>query len=149
MIMIHFIFVLMALLWPTELFAADMEEMQKAFIETLEIRPARLLGVEGHGMDSESIDLRLWELYRDNNLQGYWVRSDGPGKRAKAILDALQAADSHGLDPQRYFVDKIEKYWNSTDAVGLARLDILLTLGLRNYVGDLRFGSSEPRKLDP
>ena len=94
-------------------------------------------------------DLKLWELYHDNNLQGFWVSTNGPGKHAKAILDALQATGSHGLDPQRYFADRIEKYWNSTDAVGLARLDILLTLGLRNYVWDLRFGRSEPRKLDP
>ncbi|MBW1901892.1 MAG: L,D-transpeptidase family protein [Deltaproteobacteria bacterium] len=147
--MIRFIFVLMALLWPTELFAVDTEEMQEAFLETLQIQPARFLGVEGNGMDSESIDLKLWELYHDNNLQGFWVSTNGPGKRAKAILDALQATGSHGLDPQRYFADRIEKYWNSTDALNLARLDILLTLGLRNYVWDLRFGRSEPRKLDP
>jgi murein L,D-transpeptidase YcbB/YkuD len=123
--------------------------MQGAFLETLEIQPARLLGIEGHGVDSEGIDLILWELYRDNNLQGYWVGNDGPGKRAKTLLDALQAADSHGLDPQRYLVDRIEEYWTSADALGLARLDILLTLGLGNYVADLRLGRSEPRKLDP
>jgi len=147
--MIRYIFFLITLLWSTELFAVDVEEMQGAFLETLEIQPAKHLGIEGHGMDSESMDLILWELYRDNNLQGYWVSPDGPGKRAKTILDALHAADSHGLDPQRYLVDRIKEYWASTDAVGLARLDILLTLGLRNYVGDLRLGSSEPRKLDP
>ena len=132
--MIRFIFVLMALLCPTHVFAVNLEEMQGAFLEALEMQPARRLGVESHGMDPESIDILLWESYRDNNLQGHWVRTDGPGKRAETLLHALQAAGSHGLDPQRYFIDKIERYWNSTDAGGLARLDILLTLGLRNYV---------------
>ena len=45
--MIRFILVLMALLWPTELFAVDMEEMQEAFLETLQIQPERFLGVGG------------------------------------------------------------------------------------------------------
>ena len=147
--MVRIVFILIALLWPAALFAVDTEEMQAAFLETLEMEPARLLGIEGHGIDSESIDVKLWELYHDNNLQGIWVSTNGPGKRANDILDALKGIGRHGLDPQHYFTDKIEKYWNKTDGVSLARLDILLTLGLRNYVWDLRYGRSEPRKLDP
>ena len=35
--MVRFIFILIALLWPTVLFAVETEEMQAALLETLEI----------------------------------------------------------------------------------------------------------------
>ena len=50
--------------------------------------------------------------------------------------------------PASYFVDKIHQYWDSRDANGLVRLDILLTLGMMRYVADQREGRMEPREAD-
>ena len=136
-------------LGPNPAGAIEAEEFQVAFIEVLEFKPAKYLGVETYGRDSTTIDKRLSQFYHKHNLQPFWVSSDGPGKRARQIYDALLAADKEGLDPKRYYIDRIEKYWKSTDAVGLVRLDVLLSLGLIRYVADLREGRIEPFKLDP
>ncbi len=140
---------IIGILVPMVSFAVGPEEFKTVMIEQLEFRPARYLGISGHGMDADDIDANFSNIYYENGLQPLWVKLNGPGDRARDILEALKSADSHGLNPENYLVDKIEKFWNSTDAVGLARLDLLLTLGLRGYVGDMREGRAEPRKLDP
>lgn len=137
-----------AVSWPTDLLAVD-DDFPAAFIEQLENHPARRLGVEGHGMGADEIDQVLSKVYHENDLKPFWVNADGPGERAKAIFQALKASGSHGLSPESYHTDKIDQYWNSTDAEGLARLDILLSLGLRGYVADMREGRLEPRKVNP
>ena len=129
--------------------AIEAEEFRVAFIEVLEFKPAKYLGVETFGRDSTTIDKRLSQFYHKHDLQPFWISTDGPGKRARQIYDALLAADTEGLDPKRYYIDRIEKYWKSTDALGLVRLDVLLSLGLVRYVADLREGRVEPFKLDP
>jgi murein L,D-transpeptidase YcbB/YkuD len=141
--------VFIAMLWSTELLAVSNEDFQTAFIEQLEYHPAKQFGIKGQGMDAESVDRVLSKIYHENNLKPFWIGTGGPGKQAKGIFETLKAADSHGLTPEHYLTDKIQKYWESTDAKGLARLDILLTLGLRGYVADMREGSIEPRKIDP
>ena len=141
--------VFIAFFWSTDLFAISAENFQTALIEQLEYHPAKYFGIKGQGMDAESIDQVLSKMYHENGLQPFWVGTDGPGKRARAIFKTLKAADIQGLNPERYLIDKIEKYWESTDVVGLVRLDILLTLGLRSYVADMREGRIEPRKIDP
>jgi len=143
------IVIFIAILWSADLFAVSEEDFQTALIEQLEYHPAKHFGIKGQGMDSESIDIVLSKIYHENGLKPFWVGANGSGKRAKVIFETLKAADSHGLNPEHYLTDKIQKYWDSTDAVGLARLDILLTLGLRGYVADMREGSIEPRKIDP
>jgi hypothetical protein len=145
----RYFFVWIALLWSPELFAVGPEEFRTTFVEQLAYQPAKYLGVEWQGMDAETIDQRLSQLYHENDLQPLWVNTDGPGERAKAILDALRASDNHGLNPENYYIDKIEKHWNRTDAVGLVRLDILLSFGLRGYVGDMREGRIGPHNVDP
>ena len=130
-------------------FAVTPEEFKTVMIEQLEFRPARYLGISDHGMAADDIDANLSHIYYENGLQPLWVKLNGPGERARDMLEAFKSAGSHGLNPENYLVDKIEKFWNSSDAVGLARLDLLLSLGLRQYVGDMREGRAEPRKLDP
>ncbi len=129
--------------------AVDDEALKTAVQQTIELKPAKLLGLEGHGMDAPTIDQALFKAYRDNDFQTFWVKTDGPGDRAGIIKTALFSSNKEGLDPPDYFFDKIEKYWESTDATGIARLDVLLTLGIGRYVADLREGRAEPKELDP
>ena len=141
--------VFIVMLWSTKLLAVSAENFQTALIEQLEYHPAKQFGIKGQGMDAESIDIVLSKIYHENGLKPFWVGTDGPEKQAKVIFETLKDADSHGLIPEHYLTDKIQKYWKSTDAKGLAGLDILLTLGLRGYVADMREGSIEARKIDP
>lgn len=134
---------------PHELYAISQEELQTALLEQLEHKPAELLGLEGHGMDAASIDKALTDIYHENGLHPFWVSAQGPGKKAEIMLSTVKAAYTEGLNPENYRLSKIEKYWDSADKVGLARLDILLTLALGGYVADAREGRLNPRKVDP
>ena len=134
---------------PQELYAMSQEELQTALLEQLEHNPAELLDLEGHGMDAASIDKALTDIYHENGLNPFWVSAQGPGKKAEIMLSTVKSAYTEGLNPENYRLSKIEKYWDSTDRVGLARLDILLTLALGGYVADAREGRLNPRKVDP
>ncbi len=130
-------------------FAVNQEELSSTIVEQLELRPAALLGLEGHGLDSAHIDRVLTDTYHENGLQPFWVGVDGPGEKAQILYDAVKASYKEGLEPEDYHVSKIDKYWSSTDAVGLSRLDILLTLAVGGYVADMQAGRLNPRKVSP
>jgi L,D-transpeptidase YcbB len=129
--------------------AASKDAYQNALVELLELGPANYLKISAHGKAAADIDKRLTDLYHTNGLQPFWIKDDKPGPRGANILAALEDAESHGLDPADYFVDKIHRYWDSIDTTGLVRLDILLTLGMMRYVADQQEGRMEPREIDP
>jgi len=130
-------------------YAASKDAYQNVFIEHLEMGPATYLNLNAHGKTAADIDKRLTDIYLGNGLQPFWIRDGKPDMRATNILAILEDAESHGLNPDSYFIDKIHQYWNSKDAVGLVRLDILLTMGMIRYVADQREGRMEPREIDP
>ena len=111
--------------------------------------PATYLNINVHGKNAADIDKRLTEIYYGNELQPFWIEDGKPGPRAADILAVLEDAESQGLEPASYFVDKIHQYWGSQDTAGLVRLDILLTLGMMRYVADQHEGRIEPREVDP
>ena len=122
---------------------------QNVFIEHLEMGPATYQNINAHGKIAADIDKRLTEIYHGNKLQPFWIKDGKPSLRAADILAVLKDAESHGLNPASYFVDKIDQYWDSKDTAGLVRLDLLLTMGMMRYVADQREGRMEPRTLDP
>jgi murein L,D-transpeptidase YcbB/YkuD len=128
--------------------AASKDAYQNALVELLAMGPATYLKISVHGKTAADIDKRLTDLYHTNGLQPFWIEDDKPGPRGADILAVLQDAESHGLDPAGYFVDKIRRYWESSDTAGLVRLDILLTLGMMRYVADQQEGRMEPREVD-
>lgn len=129
---------------------ANTNEYQEAFIELLDRRPATYLGLSAHGRTSEEIDKRLAEIYHDNGLQPFWIENGKPTRRAADIISILEDAQSHGLDPDRYYLNRIVQYMDdSKDAADLVRLDVLLSLGMMLYVADQREGRIIPREIDP
>jgi len=130
-------------------YAASEEAYKNSFIEHLEMGPATYLNINVHGKNAADIDKRLTEIYYGSELQPFWIEDGKPGPRAADILAVLEDAESQGLNPASYFVDKIHQYWGSQDTAGLVRLDILLTLGMMRYVADQHEGRIEPREVDP
>ncbi len=130
-------------------YAASKDAYQNVFIEHLEMGPATYLSIDAHGKTAADIDSRLTELYHNNALRPFWIIDGQPSQRAADVLSALEDAKRYGLDPADYLVDKIHRYWGSSDTASLVRLDILLTLGMMRYVADQREGRMEPRKVDP
>jgi L,D-transpeptidase YcbB len=118
-------------------------------IEYLERGPATHLNINTHGRDSAEINKKLFQIYNSNNFHPFWIKDDKPNQQAKDILAALKNADSHGLNPSSYQLSKISQYWNSAGTADLVKLDILLTLGMLQYVADQSEGHLQPRLLDP
>jgi murein L,D-transpeptidase YcbB/YkuD len=143
------VMVLSSLVFCSNSYADPGEVYQNAFIEHLDLGPASYLNIEAHGRSSADIDNKLTEIYHGNGLQPFWIKDGMPSSRAIDIISVLDDAGSHGLDPANYFADKIHKYWDSKDATGLVRLDILLTMGMMRYVADQREGRIAPREIDP
>ncbi len=71
-------------LCPLRGLAVDVKELQSALLEQLEHRPAALLKIEGHRMDTASIDRALAKIYHESGLQPLWVSGCGPGERVKS-----------------------------------------------------------------
>jgi murein L,D-transpeptidase YcbB/YkuD len=82
-------------------------------------------------------------------LQPFWIEGGKPSQRATDIISILEQANSHGLDPNDYFVNRINQYINDRTTAELVRLDILLSMGMMHYVADQREGRKQPREIDP
>jgi murein L,D-transpeptidase YcbB/YkuD len=130
-------------------FAALKDEYRNAFIEFLDIGPAAELNINVHGKNSADIDKSLADIYTSNGLQPFWIKDGKPSQRAADIIKVLADAESHGLDPISYFVDRINYYKDSRDPADMVRLDILLSLGMMRYMADQREGRIKPREIDP
>lgn len=124
-------------------------ELQGAMEWILNNGPAKLLDTEGHGYSSAQIDKILTDLYQKRDLKPAWVTKDGPDNRAGILLSVLDSASSEGLDPASYQVSLLHKWWDKRDVESLAKLDILLTLELASYVGDVREGRIIPKSVEP
>jgi murein L,D-transpeptidase YcbB/YkuD len=130
-------------------FAVSKQEYQNEFIEVLEVGPASDLKVNVHGRSAAEIDRSLSDIYYENMLQPFWIEDGKPSNRAAEIISVLEDAESHGLDPADYFVDRINQYINDRSTADLVRLDILLSMGMMRYVADQREGRKQPREIDP
>ncbi len=122
---------------------------EKAFAENLSMGPATSLKLSAHGRSSADIDKTLIQIYRSNGLQPFWIRDGKPTQAGMDIYAALKNADKHGLNPSSYLLSNITQFWNSTDTANLAKLDMILTLGMMLYVADQREGRLQPRQIDP
>ena len=102
-------------------YAGSKESYQALFTDYLERGPATVLGLKAHGRGSKDIDKALSGVYQSNGLQPFWIKKGKPGTRATDIVAVLDDAESHGLDPASYYVNKIHKYWDGKDAASLVK----------------------------
>lgn len=125
------------------------DSYEHALRESLDMGPAKLLNLSVLGTGPAEIDETLLTLYRDNGFQPFWIENGRPGRHGEDIREVLRDAGKHGLDPSHYLSMNIDEFWDSTGTVDLARLDILLSLGMTRYVANQREGRVEPRLLEP
>jgi murein L,D-transpeptidase YcbB/YkuD len=86
-----------------------------------------------------------------------WVSADGPGELTIEALDALRAAEQHGLDAAVYGEPELRKRVESLQdgnesperAQALADLDVRLTSGLLQLGRHVATGRLSPRVIDP
>jgi murein L,D-transpeptidase YcbB/YkuD len=107
-------------------------------------------GVAAAGTDEEVETITVLErFYRARGHRPLWVLEASAGQRAERLSQLLAAADLDGLDPADYRADQIAARLAADTPEELARLEVLLSLGLVHYAADLGQGRTTPYVADP
>ena len=100
--------------------------------------------IEGSTLDQKGLDLGF---YQARNFDPAW----GSGKDAKALIEGIEDADSHGLRPGDYHLDGIRSLQEAIDGAPdadrdqlKAKLDILMTDAFFTLAGHLECGKANP-----
>ncbi len=89
----------------------------------------------------------LQSLYRDFGWRPLWTSAAGAGAAAEALVGALAAADTHGLDPEDYGTSALAALIGATRPDLRAEFEVRLGLGLMAYASDLSRGRTEPGEV--
>ncbi len=107
-------------------------------------------GIAAAGTDDEVQTLTVLEhFYRARADRPLWVLDNAAGPRAEKLSQLLIAADLDGLDPADYRAGEVKALLGATAPEDLARLEVLLSLGLVRYAADLGQGRTTPHVADP
>ena len=79
----------------------------------------------------------LKDFYASRRYKPVWSRDSGPKGKAKALFGELRTSVVHGLSPEFYEIGKIAALMKSREPEDLARLDMLMTGALVDFVHDL------------
>lgn len=110
----------------------------RAIREALE-RPGPLR-IAGRSLDRPV----LTRFYRPREFAPAWGPVDGGPERASRLLQALTAAEAHGLEPAQYHAEAIRARGAGAAAGWSVETELLLTDAFVRYATDLRSGRRPP-----
>ncbi|MCI5210371.1 MAG: hypothetical protein D3910_16645, partial [Candidatus Electrothrix sp. ATG2] len=129
--------------------AADMLPLQKELFGLLQNKPSSKFSFIAHQKASDRLDDLLFNFYQENNFSPYWVTEYGPTLKAHTLVSVLRRVDEEGLDRERYRINEITALLVSREVKDFARLELLLTLALYSYLGDMLEGAAAGCLLNP
>jgi len=91
----------------------------------------------------------LRALYDPRASAPLWVTAPDANARIDAVVAFLRQVDRDGLEPQSYRVSLIEARRGSTEPLGRAELDMLLSEAVMRYGVHVRTGARRPRVQIP
>ncbi len=92
-------------------------------------------------------------LYAPMDYGLLWFKDGRPRKQIAEVIAILKQAKSHGLDPESYDADALERQWRELSTGGTlvdhrhALFDTALSIALLRYISDLHIGRVNPRNL--
>ncbi len=129
--------------------AADMLPLQRNIFWLLENKVSVILPFTIHQQAIQGFNELLYSFYQENDFFPYWVTEYGPTRRAHILFSVLRRVDEEGLDLKRYRIDTIAALLVSRETKDLAQLDLMLTLALSLYIGDMQEGAAATCLLEP
>ena len=92
----------------------------------------------------------LSKFYRENDFQPIWTAEGPEGlDRRKALMNALQNADDHGLPFERYGFDSLyQQMAEARTPRDLGLLEVALSKAYVAYARDVQTGMFKPSSLD-
>jgi murein L,D-transpeptidase YcbB/YkuD len=138
---------------------AVVDTLQKAELDTLAIRQNIKHFIDGYQSDSslhfKRVDIPVYpallNFYNKYDYEPAWLNKT----QHQIILDHLRNAHLNGLNPDDYYVSRIETLTQQALREGdekpvlLAKLDVLITHSLYHYASHLISGKLNPESLDP
>ncbi|TGG92006.1 murein L,D-transpeptidase [Natronospirillum operosum] len=122
----------------------DRAQMENTVQLQLDLLLSSVAPVGGQALPDDT----LQTFYAERNYQPLWLQNHDAQSR---LLDQLQRAGEHGLNPADYFVDALRGYrrLERPSALQQAELDVLATMALQAYAHDLSSGRYDPSSIDP
>lgn len=92
------------------------------------------------------------DYYMSNGFKPVWTENGNINARGLAVLDVLAKANLEGLEPLRYKPAVLESFSGAVaqldgDGLGLAQLDVGLTIAAVTYAMHVSGGAFEPERL--
>ncbi|KZN13287.1 L,D-transpeptidase family protein [Marinomonas sp. TW1] len=89
--------------------------------------------------------------YKARGYEPVWIKDKTIDMSIYKLVDILQEAHTHGLNPIHYHTDIIKNYLElkQPSSQQLAEMDVIATIALTSYAHDLSNGRYEPLLIDP
>lgn len=89
--------------------------------------------------------------YAERGYRPIWIQDKHINPSIYKLVDTLEKANSHGLNPIHYHVGIIKHYLSlkSPTPQQLAEMDVITTIALSSYAHDISNGRYEPQLIDP
>lgn len=103
--------------------------------------------VAGQALPNETVQ----EAYEYRDFKPIWIENKKLNLSIYKLVDILEQASSHGLNPVHYHTGVIKDYLNleAPSRQQLAELDVIATVALSSFAHDLSIGRYEPQLIDP
>lgn len=103
--------------------------------------------IAGQALPNKSV----LNAYEFRNFEPIWIKNKQLDKSIYKLVETLEAARSHGLNPVHYHLQTIKEYLTikNPSAQQLAELDVITTIALSSYAHDISNGRYEPHLIDP
>lgn len=96
--------------------------------------------------------LHFQHVYDASNFAPVWLNNGKPTPQAVAVIQALEASQQKGLNPDDYdtsrWTDRLHSLDSSPTPDTLARFDAALTVSVMRYISDLHIGRVNPKHFD-
>lgn len=93
--------------------------------------------------------LHFQHIYEASNFAPVWLNNGKPTPQALAVIQALEASQQKGLNPDDYdasrWPDRLHSLEGSPAPDTLAQFDAALTVGVMRYISDLHIGRVNPK----
>jgi len=105
-----------------------------------------------HWPDFSDYRLHFQHIYDASNFAPVWLHDGKPTSQAMAVIQALEASQQKGLNPDDYdasrWSERLQALNASVTPDTLARFDAVLTVGAMRYISDLHIGRVNPRHFN-
>ena len=102
-----------------------------------------------HWSNFTDYSMHFQHIYEASNFAPVWLSNGKPTPQALAVIQALEASQQKGLNPDDYdasrWPDRLHSIDGSPTPDTLARFDAALTVGVMRYISDLHIGRVNPK----